>query len=207
MLSPMDVQPLRARITPSSCLWLPGGSRYSSGMSQRFFFPITLLILAGPLSLWAAGPENLEQEYQQVRKIALRDAKVSAAYEEADRKLAAKIVQIDPALAAYASTRKHGEAAPAVKSAPKPKPATAKAAPAKGGFVPAAAHGATHTVTQGETLGGIAAHYGVSVASLKTANHITDERKLAVGQVLTIPGAKKVAPAKKDNGWWGRLTS
>src|SRR5258706_263030 len=107
-------------------------------MSQRFFFPITLLILAGPLSLWAAGSESLEQEYQQVRKIALRDGKVSAAYEEADRKLAAKIVQIDPALAAYATTRTHGEGAPAAKPAQKPKVTAAKATPAKGGFVPAA---------------------------------------------------------------------
>jgi LysM repeat protein len=42
-------------------------------------------------------------------------------------------------------------------------------------------------VTKGETLGGIAAHYGVTVATLKTTNHIVDEKKLAVGQVLNVP--------------------
>lgn len=176
-------------------------------MFRQILLPIALFILAGPLTLRAAGYDNLEQEYQQVRKIALRDAKVRSAYEEADRRLEAKIVQIDPALASYAATRAHGANAPAPKPTPAPKAAVAKAPVAKKGFVPPAAHGATHTVTKGETLGSIAAHYGVSVAALKTANHIADERKLSVGQVLTIPGAKKVAPAKKEKGWWERVTS
>jgi len=147
-------------------------------MSPKFALPaITAVLFAAP-ALHAASGATLDQEYQQVRKIALRDPKVKAAYEEADRKLEAKIVQIDPALAHYQPGR---SAAPEA-AAPTPKPVThSKPAPVVGGF-----HSA-HTVAKGETLGGIASKYGVTVAALKTANHIVDEKKLAVGQVLSIP--------------------
>jgi LysM repeat protein len=126
---------------------------------------------------------------------------VVAAYEDADRRLNAKIAQVDPALASYAATRSHGGGMPVPKAAPHVAKATpvARATPV--------AKGSTHTVAKGETLGGIAGHYGVTVAGLKAANHIQDERKLQAGQVLTIPGAKKVAPAPKSKGWWDKLTS
>ena len=138
------------------------------------FLALAVTFLASPV-VHAASTGNLEQEYQQVRKIALRDPKVKAAYEEADRKLQAKIVQIDPALANYHRRASESETPKA--------PASPKLEPAAGGF-----H-TTHTVTKGETLGGIASQYGVSVAALKSANHIVDEKKLGVGQVLNIPPA------------------
>lgn len=160
---------------------------------------VAIVAFASPV-LHATSSANLEQEYQQERTIALRDAKVRAAYEEADRKLEAKIIQIDPALADYvhhrgnmpvqaASTSKPAVTKPAV-AVTKPtmasKPATTKkAVPVVGGF-----H-ATHTVAKGETLGGIAGQYGVTVAALKTANHIADEKKLSIGQVLSIPQRAK----------------
>lgn len=121
----------------------------------------------------AAGGQ--EQEYQQVRRIALRDPKVRAAYEAADRRLAAKIVQLDPALQNYAPGRPPTAAPPAPaardRTAPRPGPARA------------------HVVAKGETLGVIASRYGVSVAALKAANRSADERRLRVGQTLTIPRA------------------
>ena len=52
-----------------------------------------------------------------------------------------------------------------------------------------AAAGSTHVVVAGETLGIIAAHYKVTVPALEKANHITDARKLQVGQKLVIPSA------------------
>jgi len=158
--------------------------RYAMGMVPKIsLLALTVAFLVSP-ALQAASGTNLDQEYQQERKIALRDPKVKAAYEEADRKLEAKIVQIDPALAHYQPGHSTAPETTTTTSVPKP---TAHARPAAtvGGF-----H-TTHTVAKGETLGGIAGQYHVTVASLKTANHIVDEKKLAVGQVLTIPAAKK----------------
>ena len=160
----------------------------------------SLALLLIPRPLLAAASSSLEAEYQQVRKIALRDPKVRAAYAEADRRLEAKIVQIDPALAAYVRTRDSQAAAP--------KPAAKKAAPTP---APKAATSPTvyrrsHVVAKGETLSGIAVRYGVTVAVLKDANKIADEKKLVVGQVLAIPGGK--APVKtsaKKLGAWEQI--
>lgn len=168
-------------------------------VSKSLLFSILPVLLASPV-LHAASTGDQEKEYQQVRTIALRDPKVKAAYAEADRKLEAKIVQIDPALANY---RSHGPSEPE-KKASTSKPATpAKPAPVRGGFhaphtsnpvtasAPAApAAQAKHTVASGDTLGAIAGHYGVTVAALKRANPAVDEKKLIIGEVLTIPAKK-----------------
>ena len=143
----------------------------------KHFFLVPMAFLAIPLSLSAAPSSSQEQEYQQVRKIALRDPKVRAAYEAADERLEAKIVQLDPALKTYAKTRPSGGTQPApLKDA---KPVTPKQK----------TPGTTHVVAKGETLGVIAGRYGVTVAALKTTNQIQDERKLRTGQTLTIPQA------------------
>jgi LysM repeat protein len=42
-------------------------------------------------------------------------------------------------------------------------------------------------VKAGDTLGSIAKQFGVSVAAISSANHITDPDKIAQGQVLVIP--------------------
>jgi murein DD-endopeptidase MepM/ murein hydrolase activator NlpD len=47
----------------------------------------------------------------------------------------------------------------------------------------------SHTVQQGETMGGIALHYGVTVSALTTANGITNPSRIYPGQVLSIPSA------------------
>src|SRR5262245_1842000 len=109
---------------------------------------LTLTVLSLPLGLQAASADRAA-DYEQVRKIAARDPKVRAAYEAADRKLAARIVEIDPSLKRYTPGRPSATAA----TAPAPKAARAKkAAPA-----PAARKSVTHVVGKGETLGGIAA--------------------------------------------------
>jgi nucleoid-associated protein YgaU len=160
--------------------------------------PILILSLGTlilPHALLAASASK-ESEYQQVRTIALRDSRVQAAYRDADRRLDAKIIQIDPALEPYVKTKaaaREGTAAPKPAKAA-PKPAATKPAPPK----------TKHVVAKGETLGSIASQHHVTVAALKTANHIQDERKLRVGQVLTIP-AGKPAPKSQDEGFWSRL--
>jgi lipoprotein NlpD len=50
-----------------------------------------------------------------------------------------------------------------------------------------------HVVRRGETVYHIAHAYGVSVASLMSANHLSDARSLRVGEILTIPGGYSYA--------------
>jgi LysM repeat protein len=73
--------------------------------------------------------------------------------------------------------------APAKTSKPTPKPtAKATAKPSK-----TAAPARTYRVKPGDTLSGIAATYGTTVATLMRLNNISDPRLLRVGQVLKLP--------------------
>lgn len=72
-------------------------------------------------------------------------------------------------------------------AAPSPQPAQSAAN---------AGDGARVTVQSGDTAYGIAQRNGVSVASLMSANGISDPSRLRVGQTLVIPGAK--APATQS---------
>jgi uncharacterized protein YcbK (DUF882 family) len=47
----------------------------------------------------------------------------------------------------------------------------------------------THEVAEGETLGEIARHYGVTLSALEEANQLDDPDRLRVGQSLDIPAA------------------
>ena len=157
------------------------------------------------------------QEYIQVRKIALKDARVQEAYQRADQRLDDRILEIDPSLKSYMDKRNGRQ--PAATEPVKARAATPAKhpAPAKTG----AAGSEVYIVAKGDTLSSIAAQYNVSVASLKSANNITDERKLGVGQKLVIPSSKPIktttkaksginkpeAPAKKDESWWDKMKS
>ena len=57
----------------------------------------------------------------------------------------------------------------------------------------AATTGRTHRVERGETLGGIAARYGVSLAELAAANGIADPNRIRSGAVLRVTGAPATA--------------
>ena len=109
-----------------------------------------------PASLPAASAE-LQAEYAQVRKIAMKDPGVRAAYAKADAKLNAKMIEIDPALKPLVEK---GGAAPA----PAPR-ATAKQPVRK-------ASATQYVVAKGDTLTSIAARYRVTAADLKSANGI-----------------------------------
>ena len=61
--------------------------------------------------------------------------------------------------------------------------------------VPARAAAGTRTVAAGETLSGLAAALGVSVAELARANGITDIHRVQAGRRLVVPTAAPRAPA------------
>jgi nucleoid-associated protein YgaU len=151
---------------------------------------VLAFLLMNPALPDVSAATSQEQEYQQVRTIALRDARVRAAYEDADRRLEAKILEIDPALATYAHTRKEGRGSSG--TALKQRPERVKLA----AFSSPATPPRTHVVAKGETLSEIAAKYGTTVTALKSANHISDDRKLAVGRLLAIPKTPAKAGAK-----------
>jgi LysM repeat protein len=186
----------------------PACARGDSPLAPADFMQKTLLLstLLLPLTLSAA---DRAADYETVKRIALRDPKVRAAYAAADRKLAERIVTIDPTLAGYTPGQ------PAAKTSPaKARPAAASAPNAS-----IKDREVFHVVASGETLGSIAANYRVTSGALQRANKISDPRKLAVGQKLIVPGGKKPAakpatqPAKakpatkaEEKSWWDRVT-
>lgn len=73
-----------------------------------------------------------------------------------------------------------------------PPPARPAVAPPGGG----GGHGGSgpvHVVQEGETLYGIARHYGVDVDELMDKNEISDPRTLAVGRELALPPQRQAA--------------
>lgn len=173
-------------------------------------------VLALPLTVSAADQAT---NYETVREIAKRDPKVRAAYEAADRKLAERIVEIDPTLKGYVPGRGTTRPAPAAKPAPAPTPKPkAPTAPARRD---SAVYQRSYVVAKGDTLATIAAKHNVTVAELRAANSITNDKKLPVGQVLAIPnGSGKAQPARKpaakpaattakpkEKSWWETVKS
>jgi LysM repeat protein len=158
--------------------------------SSRCFVAAALLAL--PLSSFAA---DASRDYDAVRRIALRDRKVQDAFAKANQKLDDKIVEIDPAQAAYVKAHPSGRTSGGVVANTKPSatkavPAKPTKSAAKNAAAPAAAGRKTHVVKAGETFTSIAAKYGVSAESIQGTNRIRDERKLKVGQTLVIPAKK-----------------
>ena len=56
-------------------------------------------------------------------------------------------------------------------------------------------NGTAHTVARGETLTSIAKLYNVTASELQKFNHIEDDRKLRIGQIISIPGGATPAPS------------
>lgn len=71
---------------------------------------------------------------------------------------------------------------------PTPAPAATRPAPVISGD--ASTTTVEHTLKSGETLGGLAKRYGVTVDQIMAANAITDARKIRAGQKLKIPGSR-----------------
>ena len=109
---------------------------------------------------------DLAEEYNQVRKIALKDPKVRAAFRKANDELDRRIIEIDPSLKPFVEQQR----------------GIRKVAPSKKVVAKT-----THVVAKGETLTSIARRYGVTVDRLIQANQISKQAPLRVGQKLIIP--------------------
>lgn len=71
--------------------------------------------------------------------------------------------------------------------------------PAETATVEAAESSTTHVVAKGETLTSIAKKHKVNLGELLELNKITDDRKLQIGQTLTLPKATNTeTPAEKQ---------
>lgn len=109
---------------------------------------------------------DLAEEYNQVRKIALKDPKVQAAFRRANDELDRRIIEIDPSLKPFVEQQR----------------GTRKAAHSK-----KTTASTTHVVAKGETLTSIARRYRLSVERLVQGNHLSKQAPLQVGQKLIIP--------------------
>lgn len=194
------------------------GIRINHGMKCIFRLPLILCVagLAFPvLSSAVESSKDQAHEYAEARKIALKDVHVQEAYQRADEKLDDRILEIDPSLKSYMDKRKGQKP-----EASAPVKAKTTAAPVKHTVAEPKSGRGGYVVAKGDTLSSIAVHYDVSVASLKSANGIADERKLRVGQKLVIPAKSAVKPttsttkaraaapaAKPEPSFWDKIKS
>jgi LysM repeat protein len=146
------------------------------GMMKRFR-PVTVLFAACIVSLTSvvtAQGSDLAREYEQVKKIALKDPKVRAAFDKANHALDRRMIEIYPGLRPFIEAQRAR-----IKRSEK----TARSSV----VIPESAGSATHIVAKGETLTSIAKRYKLSVNSLAKANSIAKEGTLKISQTLVIP--------------------
>jgi LysM repeat protein len=163
--------------------------RFSMQLLLWAMFPV-----AGPLAASAeeaAAPElrelhqAVQQQSRQIELLAEQIGKLTRALES----------QKSAAMAPAAPAPPASEAA---KPPTEPASEAARSEPAT--KAEAASIGTKHVVAKGETLTSIAKQYNIPIADLKNANRIENERKLQIGQILTVPAANTPENSeKKEN--------
>ena len=168
-------------------------------------FVVTIIINLSPMAVVGSPSAALDNEYEQVRRIAMRDPRVRDAFEKANQRLESKIVEIDPSLKGH----KTRHAAPSSKVPAKTDAAPHRKQPSVVKPAPRTTYQHTHVVAAGDTLSTIAARYKVTVAELKAANPNVAEKKLRVGKSLTIPpGSHHASNSEPEKtGAWNWLKS
>ena len=189
-------------MTVGSVLRCPGEHANTVAMS-RFFGPATIAALAftSVQGAWAQDSQTLE-EVRTLRSMVEKQSKQIDGLSEQIVKLRIALEKAgEVPLGSAAPTPAAAPAAPSV-STPTAPVASAPAEFSTDNIPKAeAADGKRHVVIKGETLTSIAKHYSITISELKKANKEVDERKMQIGQTLTIPAPKtpEVPADKKEN--------
>jgi LysM repeat protein len=177
------------------------------------------LILPTGWAQEAAPAPSAQQELKELRHaVELQTKQIELLAEQVGRLTRALVAQ-QPGPEVATPTARTGtlsipaptaNTAPSTSIAPKPLPplpdVPPTASPASGTpkteGVPTAeaVPGTKHVVAKGETLTSIAKQYNISLSELKNANKIENDRKLQIGQILSVPSLKTPdSPDKKEN--------
>lgn len=163
-------------------------------MSRFFLLLGAVTGLSTLVTTGFAAEPTLAQEVHEMR----RDMQLQSRQIETLTQQLAKLTQLLEAREAARVKLEPGSPAPIV-VAPTAQPAT-EAVPE----IPKAEAVAPlpqHVVAKGETLTSIAKTYNITITELQKLNKITNERKLQIGQSLSIPVSKTPEPPaeKKEN--------
>jgi LysM repeat protein len=173
-------------------------------MSRRFLAVSAACLICASLP---ARADSIElREIRELRQIVEQQSKQIEA-------LTQKVTKLHEALDHQKGTPATASATlPAASTADHPPANAAPTAPNSAAAAPAPASAPStadapraeavgkHTVAKGETLTSIAKLYNISVAELQKLNKIENDRKLQIGQTLTIPKPiETTSSEKKEN--------
>jgi LysM repeat protein len=169
--------------------------RKTFSMSRFLPVALALSLFSVFVPVAVADEAQMVQELRELRQLVQQQSRHIEVLAEQVARLnrLLDVRSANPALAPLPATSPDAPAATA-----EPVPEAPKAEPVVKAESTAA--GPKHVVAKGETLTSIAKQYNISVADLKKANKIENERKMQIGQVLTVPAIKETdAPEKKEN--------
>jgi LysM repeat protein len=137
----------------------------------------------------------VEQQSKQIEALTQKVTELHKAFDQ--QKASSPSSASTPPSPSAGPLAEHSASAPAPAAAPVPSapPSTPPTTEA-----PRAEAVAKHTVAKGETLTSIAKLYNITVTELQKLNKIENDRKLQIGQTLTIPKpAETTSSEKKEN--------
>ena len=158
-------------------------------------FPVLATLGAFAPALLAADTPLAQEVHELRRDVQMQAKKIEALSEQILRltqlaeaaKAAPAPVPMPPPTATTEIAKRPPAPAAFAAVAPAPEPEIPKAEP-----VPPPIK---HMVEKGETLTSIAKHYNIPLTDLQKLNKITNDRKLQIGQTLSVPASK--APEAK----------
>jgi LysM repeat protein len=162
------------------------------------FIPVAVALSIAQAAAQEPSPEL--SELREIRALLEQQSKRIESLREQLTELRAVVAKEKPTVETGSGTTGTSEPVPGENPkrslAPAP-PGTAQPVPPEGRIVgelpkeipraEAAASSTRHIVVKGETLTSISRHYNISVSELQRINKIENDRKLQIGQLLTVP--------------------